>query len=191
MSLNILKSLIKEGIEDFVSQQQRETISFEDNPLEYILQKYPSLDAALVDLMTDHYRDYITGVYVIAPRPTTFRILLHNGQEFYLIYGIESYTAKISGKKYYLLNLSEEQFAINAIASLLELGMPPGSEGPGEQMDNEADVKGGEELPTEEVPAEEPAPEEELKETEEVEPKKVLRFKIIKEGEEKKKAKFE
>ena len=186
MSLNILKSLIKEGIEDFVSQQQRETISFEDNPLEYILQKYPSLDTALVDLMTEHYRDYITGVYVIAPKPTTFRILLHNGQEFYLIYGTESYTAKISGKKYYLLNLSEEQFAINAIASLLELGMPPGSEGPGEQMDNEADIKGGEDLPTEEPAAEEPSPEEELAETEEVQPKKVLRFKIIKEGEEKK-----
>ena len=162
MSLNILKSLIKEGIEDFVSQQQRETISFEDNPLEYILQKYPSLDTALVDLMTEHYRDYITGVYVIAPKPTTFRILLHNGQEFYLIYGTESYTAKISGKKYYLLNLSEEQFAINAIASLLELGMPPGSEGPGEQMDNEADIKGGEEAAAAEEPtAEEPAPEEE------------------------------
>ena len=186
MSLNILKKLIKEGIEDFVSQQQQETISFEDNPLEYILQKYPSLDAALVDLMTEHYRDYITGVYVIAPRPTTFRILLHNGQEFYLIYGPKSYTAKISGKKYYLLNLSEEQFAINAIASLLELGMPPGSEGPGEQMDNEADIKGGEDLPAEETPAEEPAPEEELAENEEVKPKKVLRFKIIKEGEEKK-----
>lgn len=182
MSLNILKKLIKEGIEDFVSQQQRETISFEDNPLEYILQKYPSLDAALVDLMTEYYRDYITGVYVIAPRPTTFRILLHNGQEFYLIYGPESYTAKISGKKYYLLNLNEEQFAINAIASLLELGMPPGSEGPGEQMDNEADVKGGEDLPTEEAPAEEPASEEELAENEEAKPKKVLRFKIIKEG---------
>jgi hypothetical protein len=137
--------------------------------------------------MTEYYRDYITGVYVIAPRPTTFRILLHNGQEFYLIYGTESYTAKISGKKYYLLNLSEEQFAINAIASLLELGMPPGSEGPGEQMDNEADIKGGEDLPTEEVPAEEPAPEEELAETEEVQPKTPLRFRIIKEGEEKKK----
>ena len=182
MSLNILKNLIKEGIEDFVSQQQRETISFEDNPLEYILQKYPSLDAALVDLMTEYYRDYITGVYVIAPRPTTFRILLHNGQEFYLIYGPQSYTAKISGKKYYLLNLSEEQFAINAIASLLELGMPPGSEGPGEQMDNEADIKGGEDLPAEDTPAEEPAPEEELAETEEVQPKTPLRFRIIKEG---------
>ena len=186
MSLNILKTLIKEGIEDFVSQQQRETISFEDNPLEYILQKYPSLDTTLTDLMTENYRDYITGVYVIAPKPTTFRILLHNGQEFYLIYGPKAYTAKISGKKYYLLNLNEEQFAINAIVSLLELGMPPGSEGPGEQMDNEADIKGGEDLPTEEAPAEEPAPEEELKETEEVQPKKVLRFKVIKEGEEKK-----
>jgi hypothetical protein len=182
MSLNTLKKLIKEGIEDFVSQQQRETISFEDNPLEYILQKYPSLDATLADLMTEHYRDYITGVYVIAPKPTTFRILLHNGQEFYLIYGPKAYTAKISGKKYYLLNLNEEQFAINAIASLLELGMPPGSEGPGEQMDNEADIK-GEEAPAEEAPAEEPTGgEEELQETEEVKPKKVLKFKIIKEN---------
>lgn len=185
MSLNILKTLIKEGIEDFVSQQQRETISFEDNPLEYILQKYPSLDTTLTDLMTENYRDYITGVYVIAPKPTTFRILLHNGQEFYLIYGPKSYTAKISGKKYYLLNLSEEQFAINAIASLLELGMPPGSEGPGEQMDNETQAA-GEETPAEETPAEEPAPEEELKETEELKPKKVLKFKIVKESVEKK-----
>lgn len=181
MSLNILKKLIKEGIEDFVSQQQRETISFEDNPLEYILQKYPSLDAALTDLMTENYRDYITGVYVIAPKPTTFRILLHNGQEFYLIYGPNAYIAKVSGKKYNLINLSEEQFAINAIAALLELGMPPGSEGPGEQTDNEADLK-GEEAPAEE-PAEEPAGgEEELQETEEVKPKKTLKFKIIKES---------
>jgi hypothetical protein len=183
MSLNILKKLIKEGIEDFVSQQQRETISFEDNPLEYILQKYPSLDATLADLMTENYRDYITGVYVIAPKPTTFRILLHNGQEFYLIYGPKAYTAKISGKKYFLLNLNEEQFAINSIAALLELGMPPGAEGPGEQMDNEADIK--DQASTEEPPDEEP--EEELAENEEIKPKNVLKFKIIKEGEEKKK----
>lgn len=184
MSLDKLKKLIKEGIEDFVSQQQIETISFEDNPLEYILQKYPSLDAAMTDLMTDKYRDYITGIYVIAPKPTTFRILLHNGQEFYLIYGPQAYIAKISSKKYNLANLNEEQFAIKAIANLLELGMPPGSEGPGEQTDNEPKDK--EETPPEETPTEEPAPEEELKEIEEVKPKKVLRFKIIKEGIEKK-----
>ena len=184
MSLNKLKKLIKEGIEDFVSQQQIETISFEDNPLEYILQKYPSLDAAMTDLMTDKYRDYITGIYVIAPKPTTFRILLHNGQEFYLIYGPQAYIAKVSSKKYNLANLNEEQFAIKAIANLLELGMPPGSEGPDKQTDNESKDK--EETSPEETPTEEPAPEEELKETEEIKPKKVLKFKIIKEGIEKK-----
>ena len=102
MSLELVKRLIKEELEDFVSQQQRETISFEDNPLEYIIQKYPSLDAAMSDLLTDNYRDFITGIYVITPKPTTFRILLHNGQEFYLIYGPKAYTAKVSGKKYFL-----------------------------------------------------------------------------------------
>lgn len=182
MSLNTLKKLIKEGIEDFVSQQQRETISFEDNPLEYILQKYPSLDSALSDLMTNNYRDYITGVYVMAPKPTTFRILLHNGQEFYLIYGPKSYTAKVSGKKYNLININEEQFAINAIASLLELGMPPGSEGPGEQTENET-AGPNEEAPNPEAEAEEAAaPEEELKEVEEIKPTPVRKIKIVREG---------
>lgn len=181
MSLNTLKKLIKEGIEDFVSQQQRETISFEDNPLEYILQKYPSLDATLDDLMTSNYRDYITGVYVMAPKPTTFRILLHNGQEFYLIYGPKSYTAKVSSKKYNLININEEQFAINAIASLLELGMPPGSEGPGEQTENET-AGPNEEAPNPEAEAEEAAPEEELKEIEEIKPASVRKIKIVREG---------
>jgi hypothetical protein len=182
MSLKILKKLIKEGIEDFVSQQQRETISFEDNPLEYILQKYPSLDATLSDLMTENYRDYITGVYVMSPKPTTFKILLHNGQEFYLIYGPKAYIVKISGKKYNLMNLKEEEFAITAISALLELGMPPGSEGPNEEINNETDLKGDEDTPEEE-PTEEPTgDEEELQEVEEVKPKSPLKFKIIKES---------
>jgi hypothetical protein len=185
MSLKVLKKLIKEGIDDFVSQQQRETISFEDNPLEFILQKYPSLDATLSDLMTQNYRDYITGVYVMAPKPTTFKVLLHNGQEFYLIYGPQAYIAKISGKKYNLMNLKEEEFAITALAALLELGMPPGSEGPEEETENETDLK-SDEFETEETPTEEPAEEEELQETEEVKPKKVLKLKIIKENNQKK-----
>ena len=161
MSLNKLKKLIKEGIEDFVSQQQRETLSFEDNPLEFILQKYSSLDSTLSDLMTDKYRDYITGVYIVAPKPTTFKVLLHNGQEFYLIYGPQAYIAKISGKKYNLINLSEEEFAIKSISQLLELGMPPGSEGPAEENKNEADLQNAtpEEAPVETPPEEEISPE--------------------------------
>ena len=156
--LAILKQLIKEEIEDFKNSQ---LLTFESDPLEYILQKYPSLDATMTDLMTPYYRDYISGVFVTAPKPTTFRVVLHNGQEFYLIYGPESYTAKISGKKYDLLNLSEEQFAITSIAQLLELGLPPGSTGPNDPEENQADLqnKDSEETPTEETP-EETKPEE-------------------------------
>ena len=53
--LSLLKQLIKEELEDFISS--KEAITFEDNPLEFIIQKYPSLDASLNDLLTESYRD--------------------------------------------------------------------------------------------------------------------------------------
>lgn len=152
MLIDRIKQLIKEEIEDF---QNSQPLTFESDPLEYILQKYSSLNDTLEDLMTPHYRDFISGVFVIAPKPTTFRVILHNKQEFLLVYGETCYTAKIAGKKYYLENLSEEEFAITSIAQLLELGLPPGSTGPEKPEENEAN-------PTEEAPAEE-APEEEKK----------------------------
>ncbi|MDB4232097.1 hypothetical protein N9795_00175 [Candidatus Pelagibacter sp.] len=150
--LSLLKQLIKEELADFI--RPKEAITFEDNPLEFIIQKYPSLDASLNDLLTADYRDYITGIYVIAPKPTTFKILLHNGQEFYMIYGSRAYTVKVSGKKYNLINLNEEEFAIKAVAQLLELGMPPGSEGPNDQMENETPAPNANAAPEGEAPAE-------------------------------------
>jgi len=154
MLIDRIKQLIKEEIEDF---QNSQPLTFESDPLEYILQKYSSLNDTLEDLMTPHYRDYISGVFVIAPKPTTFRVILHNKQEFLLIYGETCYTAKIAGKKYYLENLSEEEFAITSIAQLLELGLPPGSTGPEEPEENEANTP--EEKPAEEAPEEETKPE--------------------------------
>jgi len=157
--LHELKQLIKEEIEAI---KISEPLTFEGNPLEFTLNKYPSLNDTLVDLLTPSFRDYIIGIFIVAPKPTTFRILLHNNQEFYLIYAPNGYVAKISGKKYDLRNLSEEEFAITSIAQLLELGMPPGSEGPNEPSDNQADIQG--ETPDETPPAE-AAPEEETPST--------------------------
>tara|TARA_R110000782_G_scaffold270331_1_gene370381 strand:+ start:985 stop:1491 length:507 start_codon:yes stop_codon:yes gene_type:complete len=151
MILTRIKQLIKEELEDFISSNN--SITFEDNPLEFIIQKYPSLDATIAELLTNNYRDYITGIYVMAPKPTTFRVLLHNGQEFYLIYGPKAYIVKVSGKKYNLMNLVEEQFAIKSIAQLLELGMPPGSKGPEESFNNDSEIK-DEEEPAEGEPEE-------------------------------------
>jgi len=129
--------LLEQEIEDFVQTQADKIVSFEDDPKEYILQKYPSLKDTLEDLMTDSFDEYITGIYVMAPKPTTFKILLHNGQHFYLIYAKDSYIAKISGKKYYLSDLGAEEYAIKSIADLLTMGMPPGAEGPDQEAEND------------------------------------------------------
>ena len=129
--------LLEQEVEDFIQTQAEKIVSFEDDPKGYILQKYPSLKGTLQDLMTTSFDEYITGIYVMAPKPTTFKILLHNGQQFFLIYAKDSYIAKIQGKKYYLLNLGEEEYAIKAIADLLTMGMPPGAKGPDGEEEND------------------------------------------------------
>ena len=129
--------LLEQEVEDFIQTQADKIVSFEDDPKEYILQKYPSLKDTLIDLMTESFDEYITGIYVMAPKPTTFKVLLHNGQHFYLIYARDSYIAKISGKKYYLSDLGAEEYAIKSIADLLTMGMPPGAEGPDQEAEND------------------------------------------------------
>jgi len=155
-SIDELRNFLRGETVEYVKEQAEEIISFEENPLEYIIQKYPSLDDTLKDLLTDYYRDYVTGIFVVAPKPTTFKILLHNGQMFYLIYGPKSYIAKVSGKRYFLLNLNEEESAVLAIADLLMLGRPPGSQGPDEETaSSEEETPAADEAPAEETPAEE------------------------------------
>lgn len=174
-SVKQLRGIVSNEANDFVQEQAEEVISFESNPMEYILNKYPSLTDTLSDLLTDYFRDYVTGVFVVAPKPTTFKVLLHNGQMFFLIYGPKSWIAKVAGKRYYLLNLNEEESAIEAIARLLELGRPPGSQGPDEATGTEkAKEEGGEEeAPAEEAPAEEEGSGEEAGMTESVKQKKI------------------
>ena len=140
-SVKQLRGIVSNEANEFVQEQAEEVISFESNPLEYILNKYPSLTDTLSDLLTDYFRDYVTGVFVVAPKPTTFKILLHNGQMFFLVYGPKSWIAKVSGKRYYLLNLNEEESAIEAVARLLELGRPPGAQGPDEATSGESSNK--------------------------------------------------
>ena len=65
--------------------------------------KFPQLKKIIIDLLSPEFDYFLSGIDWVSPKPTTFRINLKNEQEFYLIYGPESYTAKISGKKYYLL----------------------------------------------------------------------------------------
>ena len=184
--------LLEAEVEDFVQTQAEKIVSFEDDPMAYILQKYPSLKATLEDLMTSNFEDYITGIYVMAPKPTTFKVLLHNGQHFFLIYARDSYIAKIAGKKYYLLNIGEQEYAIKSIADLLTMGTPPGAEGPDEEVDNDSSA-GSDDTPDDTADADDTGGDDEelaevKEETKEEKPKRKtpLKFKILKESVEKK-----
>jgi len=168
--------------EEVIDQQPQDvapvipSITFESNPLEFILQKYPTLNKTLVDLLTEEFRDYIVGIYIMAPKPTTFKIVLHNNRVFYLIFmGDDKYEAKVSGKRYWLASLGDKERATVAIADLLTLGSPPQAQGP------EAELASAPEETPEETPVETPSEEEETPE-ELKESKKSLGIKLLKES---------
>tara|TARA_R110000796_G_scaffold146848_3_gene263588 strand:+ start:453 stop:923 length:471 start_codon:yes stop_codon:yes gene_type:complete len=119
------------------------------------LTKFPELKAVIVDLLTPEYDNFIASIDWVAPRPTTFRINLKNDQLFYLIYGKRSFIAQVEGKKYYLLNLPEEQHAAEAIARILRYGVKT-EEGEEDDMGGDMEV----ENPIEEPSSEEPSGEE-------------------------------
>ena len=88
------------------------------------LTKFPELKRIIVDLLTHEFNNFVASIDWVAPKPTTFRINLKNGFNFYLIFTRTSWIAQIEGKKYYLLNLPEEERAIDAIARILRYGAP-------------------------------------------------------------------
>ena len=88
------------------------------------LTKFPELKKVLVDLLTPDFDFFLASIDWVAPRPTTFRINLKNGTSFYLIFTPRSWIAQVEGKKYYLLNLNEEEAACEAIARQLRYQIP-------------------------------------------------------------------
>ena len=96
------------------------------------IQKFPPLKDIIVNLLTNEFDSFIESVDWVAPRPTTFRINLLNGESFLLMYTIKSWIGQVSGKKYYLLNLDEEERCALAINRLLRVGPASGAEVEGE-----------------------------------------------------------
>tara|TARA_B100000900_G_scaffold359455_1_gene330938 strand:+ start:1325 stop:1843 length:519 start_codon:yes stop_codon:yes gene_type:complete len=89
-----------------------------------VINKFPPLKAVMDDLFDFQYEPFVKDIQWVAPRPTTFRVMLVNGADFYLIYQGESagkgiFIAQVAGKKYFLESLPEEQQASEAIARLL------------------------------------------------------------------------
>jgi hypothetical protein len=152
------KNELKEKIKVLVKQVYKpDTLSIDtsnditlDAPKFPVLSKFPELKDIIIDLLTDQYEIFVTDIQWVAPRPTTFRIILGNGEPFLLTYTPRSWIAQVEGKKYYLLNLSEEEQAAQAIARMLAYGIteekPGGTETP-EETPEETPAETPEETP--------------------------------------------
>jgi hypothetical protein len=119
MNKHQLRSLIKKTI---VGKLQRKGIN---KYKEYkVLNHVPDLISILTDLMSPQFNLFVRDIEWVAPKPPTFRVILENDQFFYLYDLGRSWVAEVEGKKYYLLNLGEEEMAMSAIARILRYGKP-------------------------------------------------------------------
>ena len=144
------KSEFREKIKTLVKQVYKsKTVDLDsDEPISIdtekfpVLLKFPQLKKVLVDLLTDQFETFVTDIQWVAPKPTTFRIVLGNGENFMLIWMKRSWVAIVEGKRYYLLNLNEEENAVSTIARVLSYGSGK-VEDPAEVADTSVDTGGG------------------------------------------------
>jgi hypothetical protein len=143
-------SELRDRIKLLVKQVYKDKAKTDDAALAYDeLVKFPELKAVIVNLMTTDFDKFLESVDWVAPRPSTFRVNLLNGENFVLFYDPRSWIAQVEGKKYYLLNLDEEEMASKAVSRILTYGGKTET-GAG------AEVDGAEEI----APTENPTPEE-------------------------------
>ena len=149
------KAELRQKIKTLAVTVMTEKAKTDDAALAYDeLVKFPALKDIIVDLLTDQFDSFIESVDWVAPRPTTFRVNLLNGQNFLLMFTERSWIAQVQGKKYYLLNLDEEERCALAINRLLRVGPEAGAEMEGEATDTtstdvDVDVDVEEEVPAE------------------------------------------
>lgn len=141
--LDILKHIL-------LKEEETETLpqGFEEDPMGFILNKYPGLNNVMEYMMTDSFREYVDAIFIVAPKPTTFKVFLHNGQYFFLQFMGEAYQATVQGKNYYLMSIGEKERCMMAISRLLRYGSPMKTKGP----------EGGEQAAGAEAPAAETPP---------------------------------
>ena len=121
MTAEELKEKIKVVVRQVYGKPKNATSDYGETASDE-LTKFPELRDVLVKLMTEDFKVFVESIDWVAPKPTTFRINLKNGQSFYLVYTTRSWIAQVEGKKYYLLNINELQNGTNAISRILRYG---------------------------------------------------------------------
>jgi hypothetical protein len=143
MKNNFLKEIIQEAFIEVLREQEVLKTSSQE-----ILGKFPTLRKSLETLLTSEFDSFVQDVQWIAPKPTTFKIVLKNKDHFFMKWLGRGFEAQIAGKKYYLGSLPEYQQALDKLNELLRYE-PIGVDKEAEDTP-EPDIEGGfEETPTE------------------------------------------
>jgi hypothetical protein len=93
-----------------------------DSPMNVMLARFPELRQTLEKLLTFQFRLFVDDIQWVAPKPTTFKVILPNNQYFTLIWNTKDFLAKIAGMRYDMLTLQERERATKALSELLQYG---------------------------------------------------------------------
>ena len=99
-----------------------------------ILAKFPTLQAAIIKLQTEDFKEFVDSIDWISPRPTEFRINLKNGQDYIMKWTGTGFEAQIMGKRFYIDKINDYQQALDKLAILYKEGPMTGA-GEGEPAD--------------------------------------------------------
>jgi hypothetical protein len=115
-----IKVAVKKALQEQEEQQKRAEKAM------YLVYRFPGLKDVMENLMSPAFGRYVNHIDIIAPKPTTFKIDLINGQDFTIKYlGSKKWDVKAAGKRYNMQDLGEVERASQSIADLLELNYAP------------------------------------------------------------------
>ena len=116
----LLEKYIKVAVRKALQEQEEQQRKAEKAM--YLVYRFPGLKKLMEGLMSPAFGRYVSGINVVAPKPTTFSVSLVNGQDFTIKYlGKGKWNVKVSGRQYHPDNVGEEERCSQAIADLLEL----------------------------------------------------------------------
>ena len=116
----LLEKYVRVAIKKAIQEQEERQKKAEKAM--YLIYRFPGLRKSIEELMSPSFGRFVIAVDLVAPKPTTFKVTLINGYDFNITYlKKDTYSAKVAGKKYYLLNIGEAERASQSIADLLDL----------------------------------------------------------------------
>ena len=130
MKRSELRDIIVEAYIEVLREAETQPPALKTSTQE-ILGKFPTVKKALVSLFTHEFNEFVEDVKWTVPKPSTFKVVLKNGQFIDLKWMGKGFEATVEGKQYFLNNVAQYQQALDALGRLLRDGPITQGEEPG------------------------------------------------------------